>query len=104
MSKSQKDYFLRQQMDEIKKEIGETGEKKSEADAYTIRIQESKMPDEARKEPSRELERMQNMSPQSAEYPVVKTYIDWLIDFHFFLLSIPRQPFNVAFELGNFDA
>jgi ATP-dependent Lon protease len=38
------------------------------------------MPDEARKEAVREMERMQQMSPQSAEYPIIKTYLDWLID------------------------
>ncbi len=80
MSKTQRNYFLRQQLEAIKKELGETDDPASEPNDYAERIESSNMPDEARKEAVRELERMQQMSPQSAEYPIIKTYLDWLID------------------------
>ena len=80
MSKSQREYYLKQQLKAIQKELGETEDATSEPDAYAERIEASDMPDEARKEASRELGRMQQMSPQSAEYPIIKTYLDWLID------------------------
>lgn len=80
MSKSQREYFLRQQLKAIKEELGETDEKPSEADDLAERIERAEMPDEARKEALRELERIQQMSPQSAEYPIIKTYLEWLVD------------------------
>lgn len=81
MNKSQRDYVLRQQLKAIQKELGESDEAPaSETDDYAERLEKSEMPEEARKEANRELERMQQMSPQSAEYPMIKTYLDWLID------------------------
>jgi ATP-dependent Lon protease len=88
MNKSQREYFLRQQLKAIKKELGEDEiPSETEAEEYANRIEASDMPDEARKEATRELERMQQMSPQSAEYPVIKTYLDWLIDLPWARLS-----------------
>ena len=87
MSKTQRNYFLRQQLEAIKKELGETDDPASVPDDYAERIEDSDMPDEARKEAVRELERMQQMSPQSAEYPIIKTYLDWLIDLPWSKLS-----------------
>ena len=80
MSKSQRDYFLRQQLKAIKKELGETDEESSEVEDYRNRIDEAEMSAEALKEADRELDRMAQMTPQSAEYPMVKTYLDWLLD------------------------
>ncbi len=80
MSKSQRDYYLRQKLKAIKKELGESDETQSGSDNYQQRIDESDMSDEARKEAVRELERLEEMSPQSAEYAMVKTYLDWLLD------------------------
>ncbi len=80
MTKSQREYVLRQQLDAIRKELGETDEESTESDDYARRLEEADLPAEARKEAQRELERMQNMSPQSAEYPMIKNYLDWLID------------------------
>ena len=80
MSKSQREYFLRQQLKAIKEELGEAEAPASETDALADRIKQSDMPDEARREAARELSRLQKMSPQSAEYPIIKTYLDWLID------------------------
>ena len=80
MSKSQKDYYLRQQLKAIKKELGELKEDQPEPDDYRQRIAESDMTAEARKEALREWDRLEEMSPQSAEYSMVKTYLDWLLD------------------------
>lgn len=80
MNKSQRQYYLRQQLKAIKKELGEADETESEPDDYRQRIAESDMTDEARKEAVKELNRFEEMSPQSAEYAIVKGYLDWLLD------------------------
>ena len=80
MSKSQREYYLRQKLKAIKKELGESDEAPSGPDNYEQRIEESAMSDEARKEALRELQRLEEMSSQSAEYAMVKTYLDWLLD------------------------
>ena len=80
MNKSQRNYYLRQQLKAIKKELGELNEDQPEPDNYQQRIAESDLTDEARKEAMRELERLEEMSPQSAEYSMVRTYLDWLLD------------------------
>ena len=80
MNKSQRNYYLRQQLKAIKKELGEAEDNQSEPEDYQQRIAESDMPDEARKEALRELARLEQMSAQSAEYSMVKTYLDWLLE------------------------
>ena len=80
MDKSKREYFLRQQLAAIKKELGESDDTPDEADEFSQRIEDAGMPEEALKEARRELERMQQMSPQSAEYPMIKTYLEWLLD------------------------
>ena len=79
INKSQRNYYLRQQLKAIKKELGEAEDNQSEPEDYQPRIAESDMPDEARKEALRELARLEEMSAQSAEYSMVKTYLDWLL-------------------------
>jgi ATP-dependent Lon protease len=80
MNKAQREYFLRQQLKAIQKELGETDENQSEADEYRNKLAEANLPEEARKEAERELNRLSNMPPQAAEYSVIKTYLDWLLD------------------------
>ena len=80
MNRSQREYFLRQQLKAIKKELGELDEGESDPVDYLQRIKESDMTDEARKEAIREYDRLEEMSPQSAEYAMLKTYLDWLLD------------------------
>ncbi|KPJ79174.1 MAG: peptidase [Deltaproteobacteria bacterium SG8_13] len=80
MNKAQREYYLRQQLKAIKSELGETEEGQSEVDEYTEKLNEAQLPEEARKEAERELKRLASMAPQSAEYSVIKTYLDWLLD------------------------
>ncbi len=80
MEKMQREYFLREQLKAIKKELGEADEQTLEVEEYRTKIAESGMPEEAEKEALRELSRMEKMPPQAAEYSVIKTYLDWLTD------------------------
>ncbi len=80
MSKAQRDYYLRQQLEAIRRELGELNETEAEVEEYRRRIAESELPEEAEKEALRELKRMEKMPPQAAEYSVIKTYLDWLLD------------------------
>jgi ATP-dependent Lon protease len=80
MDKAQKDYFLRQQMKAIQKELGESDESRPEINDYIEKIQRAELSDEARKEAERELKRLQGMSPHAPEASMIKTYIDWLAD------------------------
>ncbi len=80
MSKAQRDYFLRQQLEAIRRELGESDETEAEVEEYRRRIAEAQLPEEAEKEALRELKRMEKMPPQAAEYSVIKTYLDWLLE------------------------
>jgi ATP-dependent Lon protease len=80
MDKEQREYFLRQQMKAIRKELGDPDDVASEMDELRQRIQSLPMSEEARDVTLKELERLQRMSPASAEYTVSKTYIDWILD------------------------
>jgi ATP-dependent Lon protease len=80
MEKMQRDFFLREQMKAIRKELGEEDEHSVEIEEYRRKIAEAGMPDEAQREALRELTRLERMPPQSAEYSVIKTYLDWLTE------------------------
>ncbi|MCZ7572856.1 MAG: endopeptidase La [Ardenticatenaceae bacterium] len=79
MEKVQREYFLREQMKAIQRELGEEGETQV-VEEYRQRIEERNMSAEAREQALRELDRMSKMPPQAAEYSVIKTYLDWLLD------------------------
>ncbi|MGC9393239.1 MAG: endopeptidase La [Anaerolineae bacterium] len=79
IEKTQREYYLRQQMDAIRKELGEGDDGRREVEEYRQKIEESGMTDEAKEEAERELARLEKMPPQAAEYWVIKTYLDWLV-------------------------
>jgi ATP-dependent Lon protease len=79
MSKMQREYFLREQLKAIQKELGEGDEQEVELQDYEARIAAAGMPEEAEKEARRELNRMRKMPSQAAEYSVIKTYLDWMV-------------------------
>ncbi len=78
MDKSQREYYLRQQLNAIRKELGEEDESKVEIEEYRAKIEKKQLPEEARREAERELERLSRMHPSSAEYTVSSTYLDWM--------------------------
>jgi ATP-dependent Lon protease len=80
MGAEQREYYLRQQLRAIQKELGESDEGRSEASEYREKLEEANLPDEARKEAERELKRLEAMQPHAPEYSVIKTYLDWLLE------------------------
>ncbi|MBN1290148.1 MAG: endopeptidase La [Actinobacteria bacterium] len=80
LSKGQREFFLREQMKAIQKELGEMDEKTLEIKELKDQIDESGMPEEARKESERELDRLANMPAAAAEYTVARTYLDWMVN------------------------
>lgn len=80
MTKAQREYFLREQLKAIQRELGEGDEQQTEVEEYRQKIEAAEMPEEAAKEALRELDRLEKMPPQAAEYSVIKTYLDWLTD------------------------
>jgi ATP-dependent Lon protease len=85
MSKTQREYYLREQMKAIQKELGDTDDRTQEIDTLREKIEAAGMTEEAKKEALRELDRLAKMPPAAAEYTVARTYIDWLV-------SMPWQP------------
>ncbi|MDI6688118.1 MAG: endopeptidase La [Desulfobacterales bacterium] len=80
ISKNQRDYFLREQVRAIHKELGEQDDRKQEIITYNKSIKKAKMSKEAEKEAKKQLKRLEQMHPDSAEASVIRTYLDWLID------------------------
>jgi ATP-dependent Lon protease len=88
LSKNQKEFFLRQQMRAIQKELGEGDARSAELDELRKKLDEGALPEEARKAAETELERLRIIPPESAEHTVVRTYLEWLLNL----------PWNVSTE------
>ena len=80
MEKSQREYYLNEQMKAIQKELGELEEGPNEAEELSKKIEKAGMPKEAREKAEAELKKLKMMSPMSAEATVVRNYIDWLVN------------------------
>lgn len=78
MDKQQKEFYLRQQLKAIKEELGEKDESSVEIDEYRDKIKKKNLPQEAKREAERELNRLSRMHPSSSEYTVTSNYLDWL--------------------------
>jgi ATP-dependent Lon protease len=79
MSKTQREYYLREQLKAIQKELGEGDDHTREIDALREKIAAAGMPEEANKEALRELDRLAKMPPAAPEFTVARTYLDWLL-------------------------
>jgi ATP-dependent Lon protease len=80
IDKGQREYFLRQQMKAIQDELGEGDEQQAEINELRERIEEAGLPEEAQKAAERELSRLEKLPPVAAEYGVIRTYLEWLVD------------------------
>ncbi len=79
VGRSQREYYLREQMKAIQKELGQTDERTQELDDLRDKIEAAGMTEEAKKEALRELDRLGKMPPAAPEYTVARTYLDWLL-------------------------
>jgi len=80
LNKNQKEFYLRQQMRAIQKELGEGDARSGEIEDLRKKIEEAKMPPEALKAAENELERLRIIPPESAEHSMVRTYLEWLVN------------------------
>jgi ATP-dependent Lon protease len=79
MDKSQREYFLRQQLKAIQEELGETDEQQAEIAELRSQVEEANLPEEADKQARRELDRLSKLPPAAAEYGVIRTYLEWIL-------------------------
>ena len=80
MSKSQREYYLREQLHALQKELGDGDERGQEIDDLLRKLKKTKMPKKVRKEAKKQIERMEMMHPDSSEATIIRTYIDWILD------------------------
>jgi ATP-dependent Lon protease len=80
IDKTQREYFLREQLKAIQKELGEMDERGEEIREFKKKIEEAKMPEKVAKEAEKQLKRLERMHPDAAESAVIRTYIDWLVE------------------------
>jgi len=80
MSKTQREYFLREQLRAIQQELGEVDEKGKEIEEYLEKINAAGMPEDVKKEATKQLERLKMMHQDSAEANIIRTYLDWMTD------------------------
>ena len=90
VGKSQREYFLREQLRAIQRELGEADDTQREMDELRKKIEAAGMTEEAKKEADRELGRLGRMSPAAAEYTVSRTYLDWLVTLPWNVLTTER--------------
>lgn len=80
IDKTQREYFLREQLKAIQKELGDIDERMEEINEYKTKITKAKMPSNVQKEAEKQLKRIEKMHPDSAEASIVRTYLDWLVE------------------------
>ncbi len=103
IEKVQRDYFLREQMKAIQKELGERDEQAAEAEEFRKKIDDAHMPEEAEKMARRELERLERLPTAAAEYGVIRTYLDWLVSMPWSLQTEDNLDIKHAREVLNKD-
>ncbi|WP_172563341.1 endopeptidase La [Vibrio alginolyticus] len=103
MEKSQREYYLNEQMKAIQKELGEMEDAPDEFETLQKKIDESKMPQEAREKTEQELQKLKMMSPMSAEATMVRSYIDWMVSVPWAKRSKVKKNLAKAEEVLNED-
>lgn len=102
-SKSQREYFLRQKLKAIQKELGEESEATIEAEEYRAQLEERQLPQNVVEEVEREIDRLERTNPMSAEYQVIRTYLDWIFDLPWDTQSKDKLDLDKATKILNHD-
>ena len=103
MEKTQREYYLNEQLKAIQKELGEIEDGKDETSSLNKAIQKAKMPKEVHKKCMSELKKLRNMSPMSAEATVVRNYLDWMIEIPWFKKDKVDIDLNKALKILDED-
>ncbi|HCU65447.1 MAG TPA: endopeptidase La [Rheinheimera sp.] len=103
MEKSQREYYLNEQMKAIQRELGELDDTPDEFEAISRKIEAAQMPEEAKNKATAELSKLKMMSPMSAEATVVRSYIDWLTQVPWKQRSKVKKNLALAEEILNAD-
>jgi len=103
MEKTQREYYLNEQLKAIQKELGEIEDGKDETSSLNKSILKSKMPKEVEKKCMAELKKLKNMSPMSAEATVIRNYLDWMIDLPWYKKGEAVIDLNKALEVLDAD-
>jgi len=103
MSKTQREYYLRQQLKAIKDELGEGDDTDDDLAELEARVNDSGLPEEADKAARKELRRLRNMSPSQAEYTVARTYVEWLCDLPWAKSSVDKIDLKEVREILDAD-
>ena len=103
MEKSQREYYLREQIKAIQKELGEADEKKAEAEEYRDKIAKAKLPKDIEEKIIKELERLEKMPPAVAEAVVIRNYLDWILALPWAIETEDRLDVDEAEKVLNED-
>jgi ATP-dependent Lon protease len=90
MGKTQREYVLRQQLEAIRRELGESEEGEEGAEVFRQKIEAAGLPEEAKKQAFREVERLSQMPPAAAEHSVIRSYLEWITDLPWSVLTEDR--------------
>jgi ATP-dependent Lon protease len=103
MERTQKEFYLREQIKAIQKELGEKDERQSDIEEYRTKLSELSLDGEAGEKAQKELERLEKMPPASAEATVVRTYLDWIIALPWHSSTKDRSDFRKCEKILNED-
>ena len=103
MEKTQREYYLNEQLKAIQKELGETEDGRDEAGEFEERIEKTKLSKEAKEKALQELKKFKGMSPMSAEATVVRNYLDWMLSIPWGKRSRVKKDIKVAEKVLNHD-
>ena len=103
MDKTQREYFLREQLKAIQKELGELDERAEEVTEFRKRIKDAKMPEKVLKEAEKQLKRLEKMHPDTAESATVRTYLEWMVELPWSKRSKDNLDLKAAAKVLNED-
>ncbi|MEW6595530.1 MAG: endopeptidase La [Thermodesulfobacteriota bacterium] len=103
MSRSQREYYLREQLHALKKELGDIDERSQEIEELRERFTKGRMPGEVKKEGLKQLKRLEMMHPDASEAAIIRTYLDWLLDVPWRKSTKDRLDLKVAKEVLDAD-